>query len=69
MEYLKYDFDEEEKNDYNKLSFEEQIEKISRFTSAIWQVHPFVEGNTRTTAIFMIKYLKNKGYNLNESIL
>ncbi len=68
MEYLKYDFDEEEKNDYNKLSFEEQIEKISRFTSAIWQVHPFVEGNTRTTAIFMIKYLKNKGYNLNESI-
>ena len=35
MEYLKYDLMKKKKNDYNKLSFEEQIEKISRFTSAI----------------------------------
>lgn len=65
MEYLKYDFDEEKNIDYTKLSSEKQIERISKFTSAIWQVHPFVEGNTRTIAIFIEKYLKTKGFNVN----
>ncbi len=65
MEYLKYDFDEENKVDYTKLSPEKQVERISKFTSAIWQVHPFVEGNTRTTAVFIEKYLRTKGYNVN----
>ena len=57
MEYLKYDFEEEKNTDYTKLSPEKQVERISKFTSAIWQVHPFVEGNTRTTAVFIEKYL------------
>ena len=47
MEYLKYDFEEEKNIDYTKLSPEKQVERISKFTSAIWQIHPFVEGNTR----------------------
>ena len=68
MEYLRYDFGEEENIDYTKLSSEGQVKRISKFTSAIWQVHPFVEGNTRTTALFLIKYLKKLGFKLNEDI-
>ena len=50
------------------LSISEQIENFARFTSSIWQVHPFGEGNTRTTAVFMQKYLMAKGYNTNNEI-
>ena len=60
-ECLNYDFEEEKKIDYVQLSKEGQVKRISKFTSAIWQVHPFIEGNTRTTAIFLIKYLKSLG--------
>lgn len=67
-DYLIYDFSEEGKEDYNKLSASDKIISISNFTSCIWQVHPFMEGNTRTTAIFMIKYLKELGYNINYSL-
>ena len=64
-DYLIHDFSEERKEDYNKLSASDKIISISNFTSCIWQVHSFMEGNTRTTAIFMIKYLKELGYNIN----
>ena len=67
-ECLNYDFEEEKKIDYVQLSKEGQVKRISKFTSAIWQVHPFIEGNTRTTAIFLIKYLKKLGFKLNEDI-
>lgn len=68
MEYLKYDFEEEKNVDYTKLSSEEQVKRISKFTSAIWQVHPFAEGNTRTTAVFIEKYLRTKGYKVNNEL-
>lgn len=68
IEYLKYDFEEEKNIDYAKLSSEEQVKRISKFTSAIWQIHPFVEGNTRTTAVFIEKYLRTKGYNVNNDL-
>ena len=67
-ECLNYDFEREKKNDYKNLSLDEKIKKISNFISSIWQVHPFIEGNTRTTAIFLIKYLKKLGFKLNEDI-
>jgi fido (protein-threonine AMPylation protein) len=38
-----------------------------RFISGIWQIHPFREGNTRTTAVFMIKYLRSKGFAINNT--
>ena len=62
-DYLIYDFSEERKENYKKSSASDKIVGISNFTSCIWQVHPFMEGNTRTTAIFMIKCLKELGYN------
>lgn len=64
-DYLIYDFSDERQEDYSKLSESDRIIGISNFTSCIWQVHPFMEGNTRTTAIFMVKYLKELGYNIN----
>ncbi|MBQ4024363.1 MAG: Fic family protein, partial [Treponema sp.] len=55
---LNYFIKKERNFDYSKLSNEEAIKHITRFVSDIWQIHPFVEGNTRTTAVFIIKYLR-----------
>lgn len=68
LDYLKYDFDEEKDWDYSKLSSEKKVERISKFTSSIWQVHPFGEGNTRTVAVFIQKYLINKGWDVNNEL-
>lgn len=46
---------------YEGLSVIEFVKHISKFTSGIWQIHPFCEGNTRATAVFIIKYLKTFG--------
>lgn len=61
-------FSDERQEDYSKLNALDKIISISNFTSCIWQVHPFMEGNTRTTAVFIIKYLKELGYNINYSL-
>lgn len=68
MESLKYDFEQEKNFSYKDLSFDEAIKHICRFTSNIWQVHPFCEGNTRTTAVFIIKYLRTFGFNINDEV-
>mgnify|MGYP004655473641 FL=1 len=68
MESLKYDFEQEKNFSYKDLSFDEAIKHICRFTSNIWQVHPFCEGNTRTTAVFIIKYLRTFGFNINYEV-
>lgn len=66
--YLEYDFKEEKEFDYSKLNNDELIKHIAKFTSSIWQVHPFGEGNTRTTAVFIEKYLNNMGFNVNNDM-
>ncbi|WP_300341497.1 Fic family protein [Fusobacterium sp.] len=68
LDYLKYDFEEEKSKDYTKLSQEQQVQRVAKFTSAIWQTHPFREGNTRTIAVFIEKYLRTKGYNVNNEL-
>jgi len=60
-EYLRYDFDQEKYASYNVPFTGEDIRKLSRFISAIWQTHPFREGNTRTVSTFLIKYLRTMG--------
>lgn len=67
-EYFAYDFKEEKEFDYSKLNNDELIKHIAKFTSSIWQVHPFGEGNTRTTAVFIEKYLNNMGFNINNDM-
>ena len=59
---LEYDFEQEKKFSYKGLSPQEIIEHIAHFTSYLWQIHIFGEGNTRTTAIFLIKYLRKLGF-------
>ena len=58
----------EKEFDYSKLNKDELIKHIAKFTSSIWQVHPFGEGNTRTTAVFIEKYLNNMGFNVNNNM-
>ena len=59
---LQYDFDAEREFEYLGLSIDEIIAHLTGFISNIWQVHPFEEGNTRTTAVFVIKYLRSIGF-------
>ena len=68
MDSLKYDFGQEKKFSYKDLSLEESIKHLCHFTSNIWQVHPFCEGNTRTTAVFIIKYLRTFGFDINDDV-
>ena len=67
-ESLEYDISLEKEKDYKNMSIVEVIKNITDFTSSIWQVHPFREGNTRTTAVFIEKYLINLGYNVNNTL-
>ena len=62
---LEYDFGQEKAFDYSKVSKEEAIKHLTRFIANIWQIHPFGEGNTRTTAVFTIKYLNSLGFEVN----
>ena len=61
LEYLSYDFEMEKNKNYTKIPKQEWSRHIARFISNIWQIHPFIEGNTRTTAVFTIKYLNQIG--------
>lgn len=67
-ETIEYDFEQEKNFSYKDLSLDEAIKHLCRFTSNIWQVHPFCEGNTRTTAVFIIKYLKTFGFNIKKQV-
>lgn len=64
-ETLKYDFETEKNFDYSKLSKVDAVKHITQFVANMWQIHPFGEGNTRTTAVFTIKYLRSLGFNVN----
>ncbi len=67
-ETIEYDFDQERNFSYKDLSLDESISHLSRFISNIWQVHPFCEGNTRTTAVFLIKYLRTFGFDVKDEV-
>lgn len=60
-EYLAYDFEQEKNVRYTIPLSSKDISRFSRFVSAIWQTHPFREGNTRTVSTFLIKYLQTMG--------
>ena len=65
---LDYDFGQEKQFSYEGLSAGDAVKHIAKFTSGIWQIHPFCEGNTRSTAVFIIKYLKTFGFSVNNEI-
>lgn len=59
---LEYDFSQERNFSYKGLSMNEIIHHLAVFISRLWQIHIFGEGNTRTTAVFFIKYLRTLGF-------
>ena len=67
-ETLKYDFSEEANINYLELTNQAKIARLAEFTSHIWQVHPFLEGNTRTTAVFIEKYLRSLGFTIDNEL-
>ena len=67
-ESLEYDISKELEKNYNEMNIVEVINNITKFSSSIWQVHPFREGNTRTTALFIEKYLISLGYNVDNTL-
>ena len=65
---VEYDLEQERQFSYKSLSSSQTIEHLAKFISGLWQIHPFGEGNTRTTAIFAIKYLCSQGFNVNNDL-
>ncbi len=65
---LDYDFSEEKKFSYKNLSMNEIIHHFAVFISRLWQLHVFGEGNTRTTAVFFLKYLRTLGFDVTNNI-
>lgn len=65
---LKYDFNQEKEFSYAGLDATQAIKHIAMFISGIWQIHPFCEGNTHTTAVFMIKYLQTFGFSVSNQV-
>nr|MBP7472936.1 Fic family protein [Prevotella sp.] len=62
---LDYDFSQEKIFNYQGLALQEAVSHIVRFIAGLWQIHAFGEGNTRTTAVFAIKYLRTFGFTIN----
>ena len=67
-ESLEYDIRLEKEKNYKDMSIVDVIKNITDFSSSIWQVHPFREGNTRTITLFIEKYLISLGYNVYKSL-
>lgn len=65
---LDYDISQERDFSYKNLSLEQTIKHLAVFISRLWQIHVFSEGNTRTTAVFFIKYLRTLGFDVTNDI-
>lgn len=65
---LDYDMREERNYSYEGKSIDEAINHLTRFCANLWQIHAFGEGNTRTTAVFMIKYLRTLGFKVTNDL-
>ena len=65
---LDYDIEQERNFSYRDISDDCMVAHITKFVSGIWQIHAFGEGNTRTTAVFVIQYLRSIGFNVNNDL-
>ena len=65
---IEYDLEQERQFDYTGLDKGQMIEHLAIFVAGLWQIHPFGEGNTRTTAVFTIKYLRYLGFSVNNDL-
>ena len=65
---IEYDLEQERQFDYSKVDPNGLVNHISQFVSGLWQIHPFGEGNTRTTAVFTILYLRSMGFDVTNDL-
>ena len=65
---IEYDLEQEKAFDYTGLNINQIVSHITQFVSGLWQIHPFGEGNTRTTAVFTIQYLRSMGFNVENDL-
>ena len=65
---LDYDIEQERNYSYKGLSNDEIVAHITKFVSGLWQIHAFGEGNTRTTAVFLIQYLRSIGFDVENDL-
>ena len=65
---LDYDITLEKNKNYKEMNIVDVINNITDFSSRVWQIHPFREGNTRTTALFIEKYLVSLGYSVDNTL-
>ncbi len=65
---IEYDLEQERQFDYTALNKDQMVEHLAKFVAGLWQIHPFGEGNTRTTAVFTIKYLRSLGFSVNNDM-
>ncbi|MGL4411699.1 MAG: Fic family protein [Bacteroidales bacterium] len=65
---IEYDLEQEKSFSYRGLDMDDVVAHIAKFVSSIWQIHPFAEGNTKTTAVFTIKYLRSIGFDVNNDL-
>lgn len=63
-----YDIQQERDFSYKGLSSDELVAHVAKFVSGLWQIHAFSEGNTRTTAVFTIQYLRSLGFNVENDL-
>lgn len=65
---IEYDLEQERQFNYGGLSRDEIISHIAHFVAYLWQIHAFPEGNTRTTAVFIIQYLRSLGFKVDNEM-
>ena len=65
---IQFDFERERAFNYATLDLDGAVRHIANFISGVWQIHPFAEGNTRTTAVFLISYLRFMGFDVDNSM-
>lgn len=65
---LDYDISQEREFNYKGLTMDGVVKHVARFVAGLWQIHPFGEGNTRTTAVFTIQYLRSIGFDINNDL-
>ena len=67
-EMLDYDFGQEKERQtrYPQTGRHEIASSAFGFVSGLWQIHPFREGNTRTTAVFAILYFRQLGFTISD---
>ncbi len=65
---IEYYLEQEHQFNYSALNKDQMVEHLAKFVAGLWQIHPFGEGNTRTTAVFAIKYLRSQGFEVNNDL-